>query len=160
MQNYIVNIPSPSAETFKESIKFGLVGGSGIIVNFIVLSIALYVFFIIEPIALALGIIVSMSSNYVFNRIWTFESDNDIGGEYVRYIMLNGLGILIQYVVALLLELYFDSIGLHSVQIIVFYIPTIFIASFIGILIGFLSNFMFSKYIVFSENVITGQSEA
>ena len=81
----------------KEPIKFSIVGISGIFINFIVLALCIYIFNLSEPTSLAFGIIISISTNYYFNRIWTFQSQNPILNEYFKYVVSNAIGSLIQY---------------------------------------------------------------
>lgn len=137
-------------QTARQTIKFAAVGVTGVGVNFLVLTIAIYLFHLTDAVALGLGIIFSMSSNYVLNRIWTFHSEEQVIDEYIKYIVLNLIGVLIQYGVALALEKYFETINFISIYLLILSIPSIYIASTVGILLGFISNFIFSKYLVFS----------
>ena len=138
-------------KTATQGMKFVVVGISGIGVNFTILTLALYVFHLIDAIAIAIAILSSMTSNYMLNRIWTFKSEGNIKTEYVRYISLNLLGSLIQYSVTLGLTRYFESLGFVGIDLIIFAIPQIYIASVFGIGCGFVSNFIFAKFLVFKK---------
>jgi len=140
------------ADTAMQGGKFFLVGLTGVGVNFTVLTISIFYLGISREIGLALAILISMSSNYLLNRIWTFESDNKIMTEYSQYILFNLLGVLIQYFVALGLEYYFQHINFEIINLYLINIPTIYLASFTGIGLGFVSNFMMSKFIVFRQD--------
>ncbi|MEI6123584.1 MAG: GtrA family protein [Bacteroidota bacterium] len=77
-------------------LKFGMVGFSGVLVDFGVTYLCKEIFKIQKYVANALGFLVAATSNYFFNRIWTFESKNpEIAFEYFRFfgISLIGLGI-------------------------------------------------------------------
>jgi len=81
---------------FLKFLKFGAVGLSGVFVNFGVTYICKEWLKWNKYLSNILGFIVAASTNYLLNRIWTFESNNpQIGVEYVKYfvIALVGLGI-------------------------------------------------------------------
>jgi putative flippase GtrA len=76
-------------------LKFGLVGISGVAVDFGTTYFFKEIVKIQKYVANAIGFIVAASSNYLLNRIWTFESHNQIAPEYLRFIIISliGLGI-------------------------------------------------------------------
>ena len=137
----------------KEPIKFSIVGISGIFINFIVLALCIYIFNLSEPTSLAFGIIISISTNYYFNRIWTFQSQNSILNEYFKYVISNAIGSLIQYFTALLFNNIFINSDFITMNILIIEVDTIFLASLFGIFFGFISNFLFSKFLVFRKNL-------
>ena len=137
----------------KEPIKFSIVGISGIFINFIVLALCIYIFNLSEPISLAFGILISISTNYYFNRIWTFQSQNSILNEYFKYVVSNAIGSLIQYFTALLFNNIFINSNFITMNILIIEVDTIFLASLFGIFFGFISNFLFSKFLVFRKNL-------
>ncbi len=131
----------------QEIIKFGIIGFSGIIINYITLFICINLLNIHEKYALLFAIFISMTSNYYFNRIWTFSSKNKIYIEYIKYIVSNLSGGIIQYFISLIFYFYFKKIGIVKI----FIVPIIYIGSTIGIIIGFIFNFIISKYFVFNK---------
>ena len=137
----------------KEPIKFSIVGISGIFINFIVLALCIYIFNLSEPISLAFGILISISTNYYFNRIWTFQSQNPILNEYFKYVVSNAIGSLIQYFTALLFNNIFINSNFITMNIFIIELDTIFLASLFGIFFGFISNFLFLKFLVFRKNL-------
>ena len=137
----------------KEPIKFSIVGISGIFINFIVLALCIYIFNLSEPTSLAFGITISISTNYYFNRIWTFQSQNPILNEYFKYVVSNAIGSLIQYFTALLFNNIFINSDFITMNILIIEVDTIFLASLFGIFFGFISNFLFSKLLVFRKNL-------
>jgi len=77
-------------------IKFGIVGFSGVIVDFSITFICKEYLKIQKYIANAIGFTIAATTNYMLNRVWTFESHNpNILLEFARFfvIALIGLGI-------------------------------------------------------------------
>ncbi|MCY3411289.1 MAG: GtrA family protein [Candidatus Heimdallarchaeota archaeon] len=135
-------------EDLIELIKFMIIGASGVAVNFFILFLSLLIF--PEFISVALAIYVSMTTNYILNRIWTFKSTNPIFQEYVKYLIAVSVGGLVQYLVTLGLDWLLLIMGFHQLDFMIL-IPRIYIANAIGIGVGFVLNFLFSKGMVFTE---------
>lgn len=77
-------------------VKFGIVGFSGVIVDFSITFVCKEYLKIQKYIANAIGFTIAASTNYFLNRVWTFESTNpNIMMEFSRFfiIALIGLGI-------------------------------------------------------------------
>jgi putative flippase GtrA len=77
-------------------IKFGIVGFSGVFIDFGTTYVCKEWLKIQKYIANSIGFTVAASSNYILNRIWTFKSqDPDIAKEYTEFIVISlvGLGI-------------------------------------------------------------------
>jgi putative flippase GtrA len=77
-------------------IKFGIVGFSGVFIDFGTTYICKEWLKLQKYLANSIGFTVAASSNYIFNRIWTFKSqDPDIATEYTEFIVISlvGLGI-------------------------------------------------------------------
>ena len=77
-------------------LKFGLVGFTGVFIDFGITFLLKEKFKIQKYVANSCGFITAASSNYVLNRIWTFHSNNPhIALEYSQFIFiaLIGLGI-------------------------------------------------------------------
>lgn len=77
-------------------VKFGLVGFSGVLVDFAITFVCKEYLRVQKYIANATGFTIAATTNYFLNRIWTFESTNpDILMEFSRFfvIALIGLGI-------------------------------------------------------------------
>jgi putative flippase GtrA len=95
MKALLLNIELNRA-LFLKFLKFGVVGLTGVFVNFGVTYVCKEWFKWNKYLSNILGFVVAASTNYLLNRIWTFESSNpQIGVEYVKYfaIALVGLGI-------------------------------------------------------------------
>lgn len=134
-----------------ESIKFIIVGVSGVLVNYIILSISLYIFSLPRELAVALAIFVSMTTNYYINRIWTFKSDNPILFEYIKYLLSASIGAIIQFIVTIQLDNIFQANDIISIDLVLLEVPTIYISALLGIGIGFIANFTISKLFVFNK---------
>jgi putative flippase GtrA len=57
-------------------IKFGVVGSSGVVVDFIITYLLKEKLRLNKYLASSVGLYISATSNYFFNRIWTFENTN------------------------------------------------------------------------------------
>ncbi|MCX6233053.1 MAG: GtrA family protein [Bacteroidetes bacterium] len=77
-------------------LKFGIVGASGVLVDFGFTYLCKEILKIQKYIANAIGFTLAASSNYILNRIWTFHSQNpEIAIEYSKFLFISliGLGI-------------------------------------------------------------------
>ncbi len=85
-----------SSEYLIKFLKFGLVGLSGVIVDFGFTILCKEVLKIQKYIANAIGFTMAASSNYFLNRIWTFESTNPkIALEYSEFLIISMIGLVI-----------------------------------------------------------------
>ncbi|HLN52498.1 MAG TPA: GtrA family protein [Lentimicrobium sp.] len=85
-------------------LKFGVVGFSGMLVDFGLTYLFKEKFKIQKYIANAIGFTSAASSNYILNRIWTFNSHNpEIALEYGRFLGISLIGLLINTLVIYLL---------------------------------------------------------
>jgi putative flippase GtrA len=77
-------------------LKFGVVGFSGLLVDFGFTYLFKEIFKFQKYLANAIGFMIAASTNYYLNRIWTFQSTNpEIAIEYGEFILISliGLGI-------------------------------------------------------------------
>jgi len=84
-------------------IKFGVVGASGLVVDFGFTILCKEVLRIQKYVSNAIGFTLAATSNYYLNRVWTFESKNPaIGVEFSEFFIISliglGLNTLILYV--------------------------------------------------------------
>ena len=80
--------------------KFYIVGGIGLIINYLV-SYFIFTSFHLDQIQSSIfGIIVSLTSNFLLNKLWTFQDRNlkyDIVlRQYLKYFIFNSVGVIIQ----------------------------------------------------------------
>ena len=83
-----------------EILRFYIVGAIGLVINYIVSSY-FFIYLNFDHIQSSiLGIIVSLSSNFLLNKIWTFQDNNTkikiILKQYVKYFIFNSVGVVIQ----------------------------------------------------------------
>ena len=90
-------------------IKYGIVGFSGVIIDFSITYIAKEKIKIHKYISNALGFLTAATTNYIFNRLWTFHSHNSqIGIEYSKFILISLTGLAINTFIIWLLNSKFD----------------------------------------------------
>jgi len=79
---------------FWKFIKFGIVGGSGVFVDFGFTYVCKEWLKIPKYIANAIGFSIAASSNYLFNRIWTFQSkDPEVMIEFAQFFAISIIGL-------------------------------------------------------------------
>lgn len=116
-------------------IKFCVVGASGMVVDFGVTWILKEKLKVNKYIANSTGFILAATSNYVWNRLWTFQSENSgIAVEYLSFIGISIIGLLINNIVVYILN---DKLK------ITFYLSKLF-AICVVTLWNFLMNFFFT----------------
>ena len=77
-------------------IKFGVVGFTGIFIDFGITYLCKEILKIQKYISNSIGFTVAATSNYILNRVWTFKSnDPNIAAEYSEFLVISlvGLGI-------------------------------------------------------------------
>jgi putative flippase GtrA len=117
-------------------IKFILVGFSGMIVDFSVTILLKEIFRIHRYVANSAGFIAAASSNYLFNRIWTFESKNpQILTEYGTFLIISAIGLVINNFFLWVFEKRLNF----------------YVAKFIAIIITSLWNFAANYYLNFNH---------
>ena len=124
--------------------RFYTVGASGLLVNYVVsllLADSVVNFWYIH--ATVIGIAVSMTSNFILNKIWTFEDRNFEAkktlGQYGKFVGFSSLGALIQLGMVYVL--------VDNYQI------TYPLALIIAVIIAASSNFILNKKWTFKEKV-------
>lgn len=84
------------ADLISKFIKFGVVGFSGVFVDFGITFLCKEKLKIQKFVSNAIGFSIAATTNYVFNRIWTFHSENpEVFVEFSKFfgISIIGLGI-------------------------------------------------------------------
>lgn len=114
-------------------LKFCVVGFSGMIVDFSVTWLLKERVRINKYIANSTGFILAASSNYIWNRIWTFRSENDeIFIEYFSFFLISIAGLAINNFIIFLLN---DKLKIN------FYISKLFAIGVVTIW-NFLMNYL------------------
>lgn len=85
-------------------IKFGIVGASGMIIDFSLTYFFKEIIKVQKYIANSIGFTVAAISNYFLNRIWTFESHNpDIPVEFTEFFIISLIGLAINTLILYIL---------------------------------------------------------
>jgi putative flippase GtrA len=86
-------------------LKFGIVGLSGMVIDFSITFLLKEKFKIHRYISSSAGFTIAASSNYLFNRLWTFSSTNPkIIVEYGTFIIISLIGLAINNLFLYLFE--------------------------------------------------------
>ncbi|MBS1681179.1 MAG: GtrA family protein [Bacteroidetes bacterium] len=86
-------------------LKFGVVGMSGMLVDFGITYLFKEKIKINKYIANTLGFFSAASSNFIFNRIWTFESsDPEITPQYLWFLLIAVVGVMFSNAIIYLLH--------------------------------------------------------
>jgi putative flippase GtrA len=89
---------------FYKFLKFGVVGFTGVFVDFGITYLLKEKLKVYKYMANATGFIIAATSNYFLNRVWTFHSKNpQIFFEYSHFIMVSIIGLGINSLVLWLL---------------------------------------------------------
>ena len=139
-----VNDTRASIRFISKAGRFFTVGASGLLVNYVISLLfadAVVNFWYIH--ATIIGIAVSMTSNFILNKIWTFEDRNFEAkktlGQYGKFVGFSSLGALIQ---------------LGMVYVLVDNYQIIYpLALIIAVIIAASSNFILNKKWTFKEKV-------
>jgi len=116
-------------------LKFGVVGFSGVFVDFGITYLFKEIVKVNKYVSNAIGFVCAATSNYILNRIWTFQSSNDrIATEYGSFMLVSLIGLGINSLVLWLLT---DKLKWN------FYVSKIF-AIGCAMLWNFFANLMFT----------------
>jgi putative flippase GtrA len=86
-------------------LKFGIVGCSGMIIDFGTTYLCKEILKINKFISNGIGFILAATSNYFLNRNWTFNSQSeDIGTQYVQFMIVSAIGLGINSIVLYILN--------------------------------------------------------
>jgi putative flippase GtrA len=86
-------------------LKFSLVGFSGVFIDFGVTYVCKEWLKIQKYVANSCGFVVAASSNYLFNRIWTFRSNNpEVAKEYTEFFVISLVGLALANLIVWLIH--------------------------------------------------------
>jgi len=75
-------------------LKFAAVGATGVFVDFGITYIFKEIFKVQKYVSNSIGFTVAASTNYILNRIWTFQSkDPEIAVEYTEFLIISLIGL-------------------------------------------------------------------
>jgi dolichol-phosphate mannosyltransferase len=129
-------------------VKFGVVGLSGVAVNWLVIFLALAFTAIDKRVAVIAGILISMFSNFIINNLWTFANeakDKHIGYKLLQFYIICLVGGVIQYFVTMAAYSYFKPMGE------LWFIRPIYLGSTCGIGIAAIWNYVLNALITWRE---------
>jgi len=90
---------------FLKFLKFCIVGFSGMIIDFGTTWLLKEKLKVNKYIANSCGFILAASSNYFWNRIWTFQSENNhIGSEYLSFFTISLIGLCLNNLIIWILS--------------------------------------------------------
>jgi dolichol-phosphate mannosyltransferase len=127
-------------DTWAHFAQFVVVGLSGIFVNLLVLTILLE-FDVAIKLAVAIAIIVSMVSNFVLNRRFTFSyaRHEPIIKQFFGFCGASSIGAIVNYFTTLFVLVYFPSVYPQ-------------VAALVGVLAGTGFNFSINRYLIFKKD--------
>jgi len=119
-------------------LKFSAVGLSGLFIDYAFTYIFKEIFKVQKYVSNSIGFTIAASSNYLFNRIWTFESKNpDIAIEYTEFIIISLIGLGLNNLIIWLIVSKFKI--------------NFYLAKFFAIIVVTLWNFLANFFITFNQ---------
>ena len=119
-------------------LKFAAVGFSGLLVDYAFTYLFKEIFKIQKYVANSIGFTIAASTNYILNRMWTFESDNpDIALEYTEFLAISIVGLGINNLILWLIVSKFKI--------------NFYVAKFFAICVVTLWNFLANFFITFNQ---------
>ncbi len=119
-------------------LKFAAVGFSGLLVDYAFTYLFKEIFKIQKYVANSIGFTIAASTNYILNRVWTFESDNpDIALEYTEFLIISIVGLGINNLILWLIVSRFKI--------------NFYVAKFFAICVVTLWNFLANFFITFNQ---------
>lgn len=116
-------------------LKFGIVGLSGIAVDFFFTWICKEKLKWNKFLSNSIGFIIAATTNYIFNRIWTFQSNStDIGREYFSFFGISLIGLALNN---LFIYIFHEKLKIN------FYLAKAFAISLVAIW-NFIANYLFT----------------
>ena len=119
-------------------LKFGVVGLSGVFIDFGITYLLKQKMLVNKYVANTAGFVVAATSNFIWNRMWTFSSnDPHISTQYLRYFACATVGVLLSNLIIWLL---------HEKMKMNFYVTKAF-----AICVVMLWNFISSLFFTFNQ---------
>ncbi len=119
-------------------LKFAAVGFSGLLVDYAFTYIFKEWLKVQKYVANSIGFTIAASSNYLLNRVWTFESDNpEIASEYTSFLIISIIGLGLNNLILWLIVKRFKI--------------NFYLAKFFAIIVVTLWNFLANFFITFNQ---------
>lgn len=143
-------------DLFLKFLKFGVVGFSGLIVDYAFLILFVEVFHFPDLLANACSFTIAASSNYFLNRIWTFQSkESQVGVEYAKFFAVSLVGLGISTLTIFLFEQALPDWRAHSgcgFPVCGFFVEFFYLLKLIAIAITTLWNFFGNLLFTFKKH--------
>jgi dolichol-phosphate mannosyltransferase len=122
-------------------VQFGVVGVCGAVVNLAILSL-LVALDVPTPAAVALGIAVSMVTNFLLNRRFTFSyaREGRVGAQFLNFVLASLAGAAVNYATTILAFRHWPGMPIQ-------------LASAIGIASGMVLNYLANQFLVFRRRM-------
>jgi len=119
-------------------LKFAAVGFSGLLVDYAFTYIFKEFVKVQKYVANSIGFTIAASTNYILNRVWTFESENpDIAVEYTEFLLISIVGLGLNNLILWLIVSKFKI--------------NFYLAKFFAICVVTLWNFLANFFITFNQ---------
>ncbi len=81
-------------DVFRKFVKFGLVGFSGVFVDFGITGLCREIIGLNQYVANSTGFLAAVVSNYTLNRVWTFRSrDPGVAAQFSKFLVASLIGL-------------------------------------------------------------------
>ena len=139
-------------------IKFGVVGASGMVVDFGVLYLMRDVVGLPDLWANTISFTAAATSNYFLNRIWTFRShERQVGVEYMKFLAVSIIGLGINNGVLLLSRLLWPESYNGQLSLLGVTVDTFYLFKLLAIAITTLWNFFGNLLFTFRHKPTNGE---
>lgn len=118
---------------FWKIVKFGIVGSSGIVIDFGITYLLKEKLKVHRYLSNSLGFLFAASNNFIWNKLWTFENQNPaIGSQYLKFLLIGSVGLVLNNI---FVYLFTEKLKLNFYLSKVFAIGLVLIWNFTGNLI-------------------------
>ena len=108
-----VHLGTRRPDNWVQLFQFGVVGGSGYVINLIVFALLTEVTEIHHVLAAVAAFVVAVSNNFVLNRVWTFRQqgarEDHAGFQAARFFVVSLVGLAVNLIVLTVLVDGFDA---------------------------------------------------
>jgi putative flippase GtrA len=112
-----------SSDFLSKAFKFGIVGFSGILVDYSFTIFGKEFLFLDKYLANSLGFFIAASSNFLLNRKWTFKSENPkIGREYLMFVFIATIGLTLNNLIIWLMSDAWFSFNFYLAKLLAIFI--------------------------------------
>jgi putative flippase GtrA len=139
----------------KQAVKFGIVGGGNTLLSLAVIWFMTKKFGCTEAFSNFAGYLIGLINSFFLNRMWTFESKNNMFRSAVKFFSVFAVCYLLQLSVLLLLNHHCPYnpplYSLFEPVVRILKIDALFYIQIISMIIYTVTNFLINKYYTFKE---------